>query len=223
MDTQKRIIVWFSAALVVIIAAVGAYQVANGPRAELRKTDGTLSTPIDATDWTKGSKTPKVTFLEYSDFQCPACGAYNPLLEEMYAKYKNVISFTYRHFPLPQHPNALPAAYASEAAGAQGKFWEMKDMLFTKQAEWSESKDVATVFEGYARELGLDIAKYNVDVVSEATKARVEANVKSGTLSSINHTPTFFINGKMIENPESPEELYALIDTAIASSTPKTN
>jgi len=75
-----------------------------------------------------------MTFVEYSDFQCPACGAYYPMLEEMFAEYKDKISFTYRHFPLPQHRNANAAAYASEAAGAQGKFWEMADMLFKNQA-----------------------------------------------------------------------------------------
>jgi protein-disulfide isomerase len=222
MDTQKRIIIWFSAILVVLISAVGAYQVATGPKPELAKRDGTLSSPVSAADWTKGSKSPKVTFVEYSDFECPACGAYHPLLEEMYAKYKNNLSFTYRHFPLPQHQNALPAAYAAEAAGAQGKFWEMADMLFVNQAAWSEATDAPTIFEGYATKLGLDIAKYKTDVASDATKARIEANMKSGTLSALDHTPTFFINGKMIENPRSKEELFALVDSAIASSTAAT-
>lgn len=219
MDTQKRIIIWFSAALIVLIAAIGAYQVATGPSVELPKKDGTLSSPVSVSDWTKGSATPKVSFVEYSDFQCPACGAYHPLLEEMYAKYKDSISFTYRHFPLPQHQNALPAAYAAEAAGAQGKFWEMADMLFTNQAEWSEVANAGAIFEGYAQKLGLDIAKYKIDIASDTTKAHVEASKKSGTLSALDHTPTFFINGKIIANPQSKEELFADIDSAIASST----
>lgn len=217
MDTQKRIIIWFSAALVVAISAIGAYQVATGPKVVLPKRDGTLSSPVSAADWTKGAKNAKVSFVEYSDFQCPACGVYYPLLEEMYAKYKNNLSFTYRHFPLPQHQNALPAAYAAEAAGAQGKFWEMADMLFKNQEKWSEATDAPTIFEGYATKLGLDIAKYKIDVASDATKARVEDTKKSGTLSALDHTPTFFINGKMIGNPGSKEELYALIDAAMTT------
>ncbi len=222
MDTQKRIIIWFSAVLIVLIAAVGAYQVATGPSVELPKKDGSLSSQVSASDWTKGSVTPKVTFVEYSDFQCPACGAYHPLLEEMYATYKDSISFTYRHFPLPQHPNALPSAYAAEAAGAQGKFWEMADMLFTNQAEWSEVADTGAIFEGYAQKLGLDITKYQIDIASDTTKAHVEASKKSGTLSALDHTPTFFINGKMIANPQSKEELFADIEAALQNPTATT-
>lgn len=215
MDTQKRIIIWFSATLVVAIAAIGAYQVATGPHAELPRKDGTMSTPLDQTDWTKGSKTPKIAFVEYSDFQCPACGNAYPMLEEMFAEYKDRISFTYRHFPLPQHKNALPAAYAAEAAGKQGKFWEMADLLFKNQADWSESVSAQITFEGYAQKLGLDITQYKNDVKSDTVKTQVERDRKSGELSNIDHTPTFFINGKMATNPRSKEELKALIDYAI--------
>ncbi|MBI5078152.1 MAG: thioredoxin domain-containing protein [Candidatus Yonathbacteria bacterium] len=215
MNTQKRIIIWFSAALVVVIAAVGAYQVATGPREELPRKDGRMDLPLDQTDWTKGSKAPKATLVEYSDFQCPACGAYYPLVEEIFAEYKDRISFTYRHFPLPQHKNALAAAYASEAAGNQGKFWEMADLLFKNQNEWSESTTAQTIFEGYAQKLGLDMAKYKTDVKSDAVKARVERGRKSGQLSAIDHTPTFFINGKLATNPRSKDEFKALIEYAI--------
>lgn len=216
MDTQKRIIIWVSAALVVAIAGIGAYQVATGPKAELPRKDGTMSLPLDASDWTKGSKTPKMTFVEYSDFQCPACGLYYPMLEEMFAEYKDKISFTYRHFPLAQHKNALPASYASEAAGAQGKFWEMTDMLFKNQADWSESVSAQITFESYAQKLGLDMAKYKADVKSDAVKAKVERDLQSGKLSQVNQTPTFFINGKKSDSPRSKEELKALIEYALA-------
>ena len=217
MDTQERIVIWASAALVVITATFGAYQVATGTKTELPRKDGTLSTPVEQGDWTKGAPTPKVTLVEYSDFQCPACGAYYPMVEEVFTEHKDVMSFTYRHFPLPQHKNALSASYASEAAGNQGKFWEMGDMLFRNQSEWSESTTAVAIFESYAQELGLDMAKYKVDVKSDATKARVEKNKKSGEMSAIDHTPTFFLNGKVIKNPESKEELNTLIENAIAN------
>lgn len=215
MDTQKRIIVWFSAVLVVAIAAIGAYQVANGPAVELPRKDGKMSLPIDSTDWTKGSKTPKVTLVEYSDFQCPACAAYSSMIDEMFTEYKDRISFTYRHFPLPQHKNAVSAAYAAESAGNQGKFWEMADLLFKNQSDWSEDVNAQITFEGYAQKLGLDIDKYRTDVSSEAVKNKVDRDQKSGKASSIDHTPTFFINGKMASNPNSKEELKALIEYAI--------
>ncbi len=217
MDTQKRIIVWFSAGLVVVIATIGAYQVATGPRAELARKDGTMSLALDQTDWTKGSKEPKATLVEYSDFQCPACGAYYPLIEETFAEYKDKISFTYRHFPLPNHKNALPAAYAGEAAGNQGKFWEMADMIFKNQTEWSESTTAVAIFEGYAQKLGLDMSQYKTDVKSDAVKTRVNRDLQSGKTSSINQTPTFFLNGKKIQNPRSKEELKSLIENAIAN------
>jgi protein-disulfide isomerase len=133
----------------------------------------------------------------------------------MFAEYKDRISFTYRHFPLPQHKNALSAAYASEAAGNQGKFWEMADLLFKNQDEWSESADAQTIFEGYAQKLGLNMAQYKTDVKSDVVKARVERSRKSGQLSAIDHTPTFFLNGKLATNPRSKEELKALIEYAI--------
>lgn len=216
MDTQKRIIIWASAILVLLVAAIGAWQVATGPREEGVRTNGTLSLPLDQSDWTKGAASPVVTFVEYSDYQCPACAAYYPLLEEMVAEYKDRISFTYRHFPLPQHKEALYAAYAAEAAGKQGKFWEMNGMLFEKQSEWSERPNAQAVIEGYALQLGLDVIQFRSDMKSSDIKAKVERDRKSGQLSGIDHTPTFFLNGKMATNPRSKEELKALIEDAIA-------
>lgn len=215
MDTQKRITIWVSAALVVGIAAIGAYQVATQPLAEIARKDGLMSLPIDQADNTKGSATPKATLVEYSDFQCPACGSYYPMIEEMFAEYKDRISFTYRHFPLAQHKNALSAAYASEASGKQGKFWEMAGMLFENQSEWSESVTAQIIFEGYAQKLGLDIAQFKSDMKSDAVKAKIERDQNSGKMSAIAHTPTFFINGKLSDNPRSKEELKALIEYAI--------
>ena len=215
MDTQKRVIIWLSALLVIAIASIGAYQVATGPRAELPRKDGTMSLALDQSDWTKRARTTKVTFVEYSDFQCPACGAYYPMLEEMFAEYKDQISFTYRHFPLAQHKNARSSAYASEAAGKQGKFWEMADMLFKNQSEWSEETTAPTIFEGYAQKIGINVEQYKTDVKSDAVKAKVDRDLQSGKLSLISHTPTFFINGKMSDNPRSKEELKALIEYAI--------
>lgn len=220
MDTQKRIILWASAALVILVAAVGTYQVATGEPTKLPRKDGMLSSPIDQNDWTKGAQTPKATVVEYSDFQCPACAAYYPLLEEVFAEYKDRVSFTYRHFPLTQHKNAVVAARAGEAAGYQGKFWEMADLLFKNQIEWADlsNADAAKVFESYAEKLGLDMARFKTDVASEATDNQITADQKSGLLSAVDQTPTLFINGKKISNPRSPEELKALLDDAIKNS-----
>ena len=215
MISQKRISLWFSAVLIVVILGLGAYFAAISPNTEPPRQDGTMSPALDPNDRTKGSTSTKVTLTEYSDFQCPACGLYYPMVEEMFAEYKDRISFTYRHFPLPKHKNALPAAYASEAAGIQGKFWEMTDMLFKNQAEWSEGVTTQIIFEKYAKEIGIDVARYKIDVKSEAVKNKIERDIQSGIASAINHTPTFFINGKLSDNPRSLQELKALIEYAI--------
>src|SRR5581483_190972 len=87
----------------------------------------------------------KVTIIEFADFQCPACGQAHPALKQILEEYKGKVTFIYRHFPLPQHQNAILAAKASEAAGEQGKFWEMHDMLYEKQNEWSESNNAEEI------------------------------------------------------------------------------
>jgi protein-disulfide isomerase len=179
-----------------------------------------MSLPLDATDHTKGSKTPKVTFVEYSDFQCPACATYNPILEEVFAEYKDRISFTYRNFPLPQHQNGMIAAYAAEAAALQGKFWEMGDALFKNQDTWSlmDNETALTTFDIYAQKAGLDVIKFKADETSDVVKAKVDRDQKSGFASSVDHTPSFFINGKIVTNPGSAAELKTLINNAIKNS-----
>lgn len=218
MDTQKRIIIWVSAVLVTAIAAIATYSIATTKPEPLPRKDGALSVPIDQTDHTKGSSTPKVTIVEYSDFQCPACAAYYPMLESVFADYKDRISFTYRNFPLPQHQNAIVAASAAEAAAMQGKFWEMADALFKNQDAWSivDNATAETAFEVYASKIGLNIVKFKSDVKSSSVKAKIDRDQKSGITAAVDHTPSLFINGKKSDNPRSPEEFKALIDYAIS-------
>ncbi len=217
MDTQKRIIIWASAVLVTAVAAIGAYSVATTKPAELPRKDGFMTPPLEQVDHTKGSKTPKVTVTEYSDFQCPACAAYYPMLESVYEQYKDRISFTYRNFPLPQHQNAIVAASAAEAAGMQGKFWEMGDALFKNQETWSimDNETAKATFIIYANKLGLNIAKFKLDMDGATVKAKIDRDQKSGLTSAVDHTPTLFINGKKADNPRSADELKALLDYAI--------
>lgn len=218
MDTQKRTTIWISAILVLGVVAVAAWQAAAGsPSTKTTYSDtGILSEPISLNDWTKGSKTPKVTLVEYSDFQCPACGYYFPLVEKINAEYKGRLAFTYRHFPLAQHKNALVAAYAAEAAGNQGKFWEMYQKLFETQADWSDSSNAPAIFEGYAQSFKLDMTRFKVDASSQATKDAVIHDRDTGLATGVNSPPSFYLNGKKMQNPKSYEEFKALIDYAIA-------
>jgi len=119
-----------------------------------------------------GKQDSKVTLVEYSDFQCPACGAYYPIVEQVVEKYKDRVNFEYRQYPLATiHHNAFAAARASEAASKQGKFWEMYRLLFADQSAWENSGNAQSTFEGYARQLGLDRARFKTDFASSETTA----------------------------------------------------
>jgi len=168
----------------------------------------------DNTDWIKGAPLAdtKVTLIEYSDFQCPACGAFYPVVKKLSQEFKN-ISVVYRHFPLPQHGNAKPAAQAAEAAGRQGKFWEMHDLLFENQTVWSNSETAEEIFAAYAQTLELDMTKFKTDYNSPETLAKIEADYQSG-VSEVDGTPTFFLNDKKIQNPRSYDEFRSIIQQA---------
>lgn len=214
MDTQKRIIIWASALLIIGIIAIGAWSVATRPTKPI-SSNGLLSEEVTAVDWTKGTQNPKVTLVEYSDFQCPACSAYFPMIEQAITEYSDRLSFTYRHFPLDQHKNALAASYASEAAGKQGKFWGMHKLIFERQADWAEQNNASEIFKGYAQELKLDLARFETDVVSTETKDAVDHDKETGLRSGVDSTPSFYLNGKKMQNPRSYDELKALIEFAI--------
>ena len=168
----------------------------------------------DDSDQIKGAplKEAKVILIEYSDFQCPACRSYYPMVKKLSQEFAN-LSVVYRHFPLPQHLNARPSAQAAEAAGQQGKFWEMHDMLFDNQQSWAESKTSREIFLGYALALGLDMEKFKTDYDSPETKTKIEKDYQSGA-KDIDGTPTFFINDKKIQNPRNYDEFRNIIQQA---------
>lgn len=173
-----------------------------------------LLTPL-ADDHTKGAVGSRVVLMEYLDFECEACGAYFPLVKQLEQEYGDRVTFVVRYFPLPGHRNALPAAYAAEAADHQGKFWEMHDLLFTRQKEWGEKQAMTPeVFEGYAKELGMNMDKFKADVASLEVAARVKRDMNSGNELGVRSTPTFFLNGIEI-HPRSYEEFRALLDEAL--------
>lgn len=179
-----------------------------------------LSNAVSASDHVKGATgtSTKVTLVEYSDFECPACGAYAPVVKQLAADYADQMSFVYRHFPLPQHLGARPAAHAAEAAGKQGKFFEMHDLIFARKNEWSTARSYEDTFKQYATELGLDVAQFEADMKSDAVAEKVEIDRQSGNKSGVRGTPTFFLNGKQIANPQTYEAFKALIDDAINNS-----
>ena len=210
---MKRILTW-AGFIIVLGLIIWGLVVANKKPINFLPAALTLSTDVNTNDWVKGSTTASITIVEYSDFQCPACAAYETPLEELIAKKGSTFKFVYRHFPLPQHANAYPAAIAAEAAGKQGKFWEMHNLLFKNQLDWAELKDASDTFTSYAKSLNLDLAKFASDVKDPALRKKIEAQFKTGEDSRIYATPTFFLNGKSIDNPRSYDEFVTVLEKA---------
>lgn len=209
----KRFLLWLAVA-VVLIGSFLAIMFMNGGF-----TPGKLASEVGADEWIKGNPEAKVTLVEYSDLQCPACKARLPLIKSIVDEFGNHIRFVYRHFPLYIHDNSQIAAQAAEAAGLQGKFWEMHDILFENQESWSplEKDQVETAFAIYAAKIQLDIAKFKLDIDSGAVRDAVKSDADSGESAGVNSTPTFFLNGKKI-NPSDNEEFRTLVRDAVETS-----
>lgn len=172
---------------------------------------------VTQTDHVRGNPTAKVTLVEFADFQCPACAVYEGLIQKVLADNPQDLKVVFRHFPLMQiHKNALISAKASEAASVQGKFWEMHDLLFVKQAEWSGALNASSMMVTYATSLGLDAKKFEADLKSEAIEKKVMAEYQEAIRLKLPGTPSFFLNGKLIDSPRSPEEFNELIKKAKA-------
>lgn len=182
----------------------------------------TTAPAITSTDWTEGSSTAKVSLIEYGDFQCPACGQYYPLVKQIIADYGDRVLFVFRNFPLYQvHADAGIAAQAAEAAGLQGKYWEMNNLLYEKQNEWSVVTPDAVVkkyFDGYAASLGLNVSTFDRDITSVRVMGKIQTDAAGATSAQVDHTPTFFVNLKQVQNPTSYDDFKSILDKALASS-----
>ncbi|MCX6793733.1 MAG: thioredoxin domain-containing protein [Candidatus Gottesmanbacteria bacterium] len=179
------------------------------------KVDSSLLVRADSNKIATSSAT--VTLVEFSDFQCPACGAYYPMVTQVIKDFKDSMTFVYRNFPLTDlHPNAKLAAQAAEAAGLQGKYWEMHDILFTKQSDWSASGSVRDIFARYAESLGMNVDQFKKDIDSDAVKNRVTQDINDGNALGIKGTPTFFLDGIKIDNPATLADFEAAVTKAMS-------
>lgn len=150
-----------------------------------------LSSPVTARDHVQGAPDAVVTLVEYGDYECPHCGRAYPIVKEIQARLSSRLRFVFRNFPLKEiHPHAEQAAEAAEAAGVQGKFWEMHDTIFEHQRALDDRHLI-----DYAATVGLDAARIQRELTSHAHAARVREDFLSGIRSGVNGTPTFFING----------------------------
>ena len=177
--------------------------------------DQTNNEGVTLTDHVQGGADAKVTLIEYSDFQCPACGQFEPVVQEVLAEYGDQIRFEYKNFPLIQlHPFAEQAAVAAEAAGQQGKYFEYHNMLFAKQAEWTKGVTPSGFFTQYAEELGLDLETFARHQRSSLIREKVKADYKAAVAMGLTSTPTFFLNGTKMEL-SSIDDFKARIGAAV--------
>lgn len=156
---------------------------------------GKLDLKIDAAK-VLGSPMAPVTIVEFSDFQCPHCAAANPELHRIVRENEGRVKLAFKHYPLPSHTRAEPAARAAEAAARQGKFWEMVDLLFTRQHAFEDAD-----LEKYAEQVGLDMPRFRADFASEEVAKAVAADRIEGEGAKIEGTPTVFVNGRKLEEP----------------------
>jgi protein-disulfide isomerase len=160
-------------------------------------------------DHTLGPTSAPATLVEYGDYQCPFCGQFQQVLEQLLAQMGDQVRFCYRNFPLPQHQYAEIAAEAAESADAQGKFWPMHDLLFHRQ----NALDPAHL-EQYAQSLDLDVPAFEKDLQHHRFADRLRAEVESGERSGVEGTPTLFINDVLYEGPLNLPSLAAALEDA---------
>jgi protein-disulfide isomerase len=159
----------------------------------------------------KGPAAAPIQLIEFSDFQCPYCQRANPTVDQVLSTYGDRIHFVYRHFPLPNHPNALPAAEASQCAAEQGKFWPYHDKLFASPSRLSEAD-----LKQHAVELGLDGSKFNACVDARKYKAQIESDRQAGEEAGVNGTPAFFVNGRLLSGAQPFDAFKRIIDDELS-------
>jgi protein-disulfide isomerase len=213
---DKRFIV----ILVVVVLGLGGIFILGKNKSSSSTNSSSSSTGV-VSNHTRGENAKNVTLTVYGDFQCPVCGQFYPIEKQVVDTYQKDISFRFMHFPLESiHPNARAAARAAEAAGLQGKFFEMHDLLYVNQAAWSSSTDAYPVFESFAKQIGLDTTKFKTDFASETVNGTINADLKDGNGKSVSGTPTYYLNGEKLNNGDisTYEKFAAKVQDAINKS-----
>lgn len=203
----KNILIGVGSFIALFVVLFFAYKLTNSaPSVDYSKVN-----KIKATDHVKWKPESKNILVEYNDLQCPACQGFYTFFKELEKTATPNAALVFRHFPLYSiHPNAFSAAYTAEAAGLQGKFWEMESALYEKQHEWSNLPNPNDYFLKLAESLKLDLPKFKEDVASQAVKDRVQADLAEGNSVGINATPTFILNGQKV-NVATMEEFKQLL------------
>ncbi|AVL96126.1 MULTISPECIES: thioredoxin domain-containing protein [Microbacterium] len=198
--SQKAILVTVGLVVVLLVVAL-VYVLLSENRASAPETEGNDGPQVvrENSHVLDDGGDAAVTVVEFLDFECEACGAFYPLVEDLREKFDGEITYVIRYFPLPGHFNSKNAAIAAEAAAQQGRLEDMYHRLFQTQAQWGEAQESrANLFRGFAVELGLDMAAFDEAVADPATAQRVEFDVDEGERLGVSSTPTFFIDGEQV-------------------------
>ena len=164
----------------------------------------------------RGEAKAPVTLEEFADFQCPPCAALSEIIKKLEEDFRGRLRVVFHHYPLTNHQHARAAAAAAEAAGRQGKFWEMHDLLYKNQSAWSKAVEIRPVLTGYGAALGLDVKKFTGDLDRPEISQRVTADQQRGDAIGVKQTPTIFINGEMVPVSSFTEPgLSALVEQAL--------
>lgn len=202
--------------IVIIVGLVGIFALTGNKSSDSgsKSSSGNSGKP---TNHVQGQGKSGITLLEYGDYQCPYCAQYYPILKQVQSQFDKEIFFQFRNFPLVNiHQNAFAASRAAEAASLQNKFWEMHDLLYENQNQWSEASDPTSFFKQYAQRIGLNADKFQKDYASGQVNDAINADLAAGRKAGVQGTPTFFINGKKIEVTASPASFAKQIKDAIA-------
>lgn len=223
----------FIVAVVAILGGLIWYSQASNPSANVAnvnaaKVQGASSQNGNIADHMFGSDAQKVTVIEYGDFECPYCGEAFPQMRSVMQTYQSNVTFIFRNFPLSSiHPNARAAAAVAEAAGLQGKYWQMHDLLYTDQNQWVNltGQERTDMFTSFAKSLNLDMTKFNKDLTSNNINQKIAFDMALGNKMNVTATPSIYVDGTLISNSinqdletGSGSKLAALLNTKLKAS-----
>lgn len=229
MNTVRWII--FSAIVVLVLGGLIVYSRLNSTSIDVSGVDANSIVAASDQNGNIGDHVyndteSSVILVEYGDFQCPGCASAHPNVKTLLESYGDKISFVFRNFPLTSiHPNARAAASAAEAAGLQGSYWEMHDLLYDNQTSWQNASvdERLNVFKAYAQEIGLDLAQFETDLASTNVSNKISFDVALGTSQGVDSTPSFFLNGEPLPDSAATgllqgdlTEIEKLLDDALA-------
>ncbi|MEP6698782.1 MAG: thioredoxin domain-containing protein [Verrucomicrobiota bacterium] len=218
---MKRFLPFLIIGAVALTAVGGAVTYYRAKRPAAVAVSAEAAKAVAGEPHTRGGAEAKVTLEEFGDFQCPPCGVLFETLEPLEKKYGQRLRVIFRQYPLASHTHAMEAALAAEAAGFQGRFWEMHDMLYRKRADWIGATEAGTIFHQYAATLGLNLEQFEKDAKGSAARTRIAADEKRAKDLSVALTPTVYWNNQAMPFEKlAPASLPKMIDEAMVDKAP---